>query len=728
MSSTFMNHPIIMSLGWTLIHSFWIALAFALIVRIVWLRIGAKQAIWRYRIGLLAMSGLFLSALFIFGHYFQKYQTLNDPTAAMEVVGAEQIALYPSVGSESGTSIISTMQLVRKMESFFPVLVIIWAFGAFIMGFRLTGSWWYLRLIEKGGLTAPDEHWNHLFSELCTKMGIRGEVRLFWSDRIREPITLRHLKPIVLFPLGLVNQLTMDQVEVILLHELSHIRRWDYLVNWLQALLELLFFFHPAVWWLSAQVRTAREHCCDDLVLQVNRQQRMLYARTLTQVSAYSINSKTKLVMSLNGNNNEFTARIMRLFGKLEPDLDWRKPFVTCCLAMLLLAFGLFYSSELTANAGKLPLQEEVYVTGPDTIPVSNSDASQLEIENPTREPMILLNGAFIGYGAPAIEKIDTSKIATVNEIGGDWAMIEYGKRARYGAIDFRYKSKAPKTKVRPTKVKPVKGAKIKVDIADDAKRLGDGKPLIVLDGEVLGTDERHLKKVDPELIEKINVLKGPDAIKEYGKKGQNGVIEIISKKEIIKVSKKTNGMDVGADFPSTKFFFGPAGNTQLADPLVIYDGEVLGRKSKVEDQVDHASIELLTYSGPTENLIKQFGAEAKQGVIKIISKVNKMNDSESSLPESDPGSLQQELTNNLQIFPNPFQDQIQINYLLPRELNSSLQVFDAQGRLVKELATNALRIGQLSVTWDASDVPSGTYFIVLEADGKKARKSVIKK
>ena len=84
---------------------------------------------------------------------------------------------------------------------------------------------------------------------------------------------------------------------------------------------------------------------------------------------------------------------------------------------MFLLGVGLFYSPELTANADPKPLDQEGLVTAPDTTPIAENILSRLNAENPTREPMILLDGKFIGYGAPAMDKVDTSKIAMVNEI-----------------------------------------------------------------------------------------------------------------------------------------------------------------------------------------------------------------------------------------------------------------------------------------------------------------------
>ncbi|NJK85019.1 MAG: M56 family metallopeptidase [Bacteroidales bacterium] len=86
--------------------------------------------------------------------------------------------------------------------------------------------------------------------------------------KINMPVTLGHFKPVVLLPSRLLTGLSGDQLETILLHELAHIKRNDFLVNLIQGFLEVVFFYHPAIWWLSGAIRTEREHACDDLAIR----------------------------------------------------------------------------------------------------------------------------------------------------------------------------------------------------------------------------------------------------------------------------------------------------------------------------------------------------------------------------------------------------------------------------------------------------------------------------
>jgi hypothetical protein len=100
------------------------------------------------------------------------------------------------------------------------------------------------------------------------QLGIKTPVRTWLSSLVDVPLTLGFLKPVILLPVAMINHLTPQQVEAILVHELAHIRRKDYLLHLAVTLLEGLFFFNPFSRLLISQLKKEREHCCDDLVLQ----------------------------------------------------------------------------------------------------------------------------------------------------------------------------------------------------------------------------------------------------------------------------------------------------------------------------------------------------------------------------------------------------------------------------------------------------------------------------
>lgn len=360
MITALQDHPVVLALGWMLVHSLWQAALIALLVRILWLFLSRKYAALRYRGALLGMLLILTLAGFTFGYYLD-YYTFSDPVsiAAMDYpVQAESPAAYESLPPPAAYEEIIHPEMPApeitaspiSWEDYIPYLVFLWGLGAFLLSLRLAGSWWYMRRVSRKGLIVPEEVWSARFQLMMHRMGMRRNIRIYFSRLVDEPLTFGHLKPMILFPIGLVNKLSIDQVEAILLHELAHVYRWDYLVNWLQSVLELLFFYHPAIWWLSAEVRKAREHCCDDLVLRRGKTSRKLYAQTLTQLAVLSFKPKTKLVMSIKGIKDAFSQRVLRLYGQDQAVLDWRKPVLSLALGCML--FPLLWLIQPVVSAG----------------------------------------------------------------------------------------------------------------------------------------------------------------------------------------------------------------------------------------------------------------------------------------------------------------------------------------------------------------------------------------
>jgi beta-lactamase regulating signal transducer with metallopeptidase domain len=140
-------------------------------------------------------------------------------------------------------------------------------------------------------------------------MALERVVQVFESTAIAVPMMVGWLKPVVLLPAAALSGLTSDQIEALLAHELAHVRRHDYLVNLLQAAVETLLFYHPAVWWVSRHVRQEREHCCDDLAIAVCGD-RAAYAAALADLAAM-----TTPRFALAASDGSLLARVKRILG-----------------------------------------------------------------------------------------------------------------------------------------------------------------------------------------------------------------------------------------------------------------------------------------------------------------------------------------------------------------------------------------------------------------------------
>ena len=200
--------------------------------------------------------------------------------------------------------------LTDPLERWLPWMVGTWALGVGCLSLRLAWGWHVVRKLRVGGTETLDEHWLERFDRLRQSLGVAFPVRLLCSASATVPMVIGWLKPVVLVPAGLLTGLSTEQLEALLAHELAHIRRHDYLVNLLQNAVETLLFYHPAVWWVSGQIRKEREHCCDDLAAACGGA--LEYARALTALAELRQSSPA---LGLAANGGSLLARIRRLAG-----------------------------------------------------------------------------------------------------------------------------------------------------------------------------------------------------------------------------------------------------------------------------------------------------------------------------------------------------------------------------------------------------------------------------
>jgi hypothetical protein len=174
----------------------------------------------------------------------------------------------------------------------------------------------YVRHLRTSQTRLFDPGWQTKLDALARQLAISRPVRLLESARVTVPVTIGNLKPVILLPAGLLTGLPPAHLETILVHELFHIARRDYLVNLFQAVLEILFFFHPAVWWVSAIVRREREYCCDDATVRAG-QDPLCYLEALTALETYG--SGHSLSLAFTGQNVSLLKRVERLLNASAP-------------------------------------------------------------------------------------------------------------------------------------------------------------------------------------------------------------------------------------------------------------------------------------------------------------------------------------------------------------------------------------------------------------------------
>ncbi|MBC7819140.1 MAG: PQQ-binding-like beta-propeller repeat protein [Planctomycetaceae bacterium] len=160
-------------------------------------------------------------------------------------------------------------QAESRLRPHLALLVSGWLAGVVLLSVRPLIGWHSARRLQRVGLSEVSDSLKEMLSRLAGRLGLRRAVRLFQSSLVQIPCVVGALKPVILLPASAIVGLSPEQLEALLAHELAHIRRHDFAMNVVQTLVETLLFYHPAIWWLSRQVRQEREHCCDDLAISV---------------------------------------------------------------------------------------------------------------------------------------------------------------------------------------------------------------------------------------------------------------------------------------------------------------------------------------------------------------------------------------------------------------------------------------------------------------------------
>lgn len=320
---------------WTLIHSLWIGVIAAALTAASILCTKRSSPRLRYLL-FCSFFGLFVIATIGVGYY--EFASAKEGLA---IGSQEQAGLYTAVVEAPG-EIVAGVDFTGKITAFINQYAR-WIFAAWIIFFcwkmiKFAGGLFHVNKLRKGASSDCPGEWEEKMFFLAEKLGIKKGVKLLQSDKIKMPLTIGFFKPVVLLPAGLFLQLPPAYIESIVLHELAHIRRHDYLVNLFQKLIEAIFFFNPALLWISQLIREEREACCDDLVL-ANVKQKTNYLNALLSFGKTEMPS-AKLALTLGWNRNEFKNRLYRMVGMGNQQLTFREGLMLLAGVVLLSVFS----------------------------------------------------------------------------------------------------------------------------------------------------------------------------------------------------------------------------------------------------------------------------------------------------------------------------------------------------------------------------------------------------
>ena len=340
------------SLGWALLHSFWQGgLAMLAVVMFRGLTKNTSPAL-RYNFQIICLFGCFAAFLVTFGLY------QNGGSAAAftaQITSGDAVSQAASIFTKAPEAVQLTSQNISiSAAASAPLLGLLWCLGFAFMAARYLAAYLMTRKLRNTGLTEVSIQWQNRFRTLVLNTGVAETVRLYVSEHVSGPLTIGFIKPVVLVPAGFLIGLPREQVEAILLHELAHIRRYDYLVNLMQTAVKTVLFFHPAIHFISGKIDIDREQACDDLAVAQSRNPQAL----IRGLAALRLNLPSQgLAMSANGKRADTDTPLMERLKRLVGSTEYQRRPEHLLMPMIatLLIGGIYLSTTATANAHPEP-------------------------------------------------------------------------------------------------------------------------------------------------------------------------------------------------------------------------------------------------------------------------------------------------------------------------------------------------------------------------------------
>ena len=297
--------------AWTLVHSLWEFTAIAGLTALVLVSLRGKPAALRYWVAYFALASMGVVAWITFQYGLDRLQVHGSPAYRVS-----------AAGNPPGWAMAT------------PWVVGLWLCGALWRSAQLVlGLRWVSRL-TRTGVTQAGPTWMRRVHLRAQALGIRRRVRMLISTKVNTAMTVGWLRPVILIPASALTGMPVHHLETIIIHELAHVARHDYLLNLLQSVLEIAFFYHPAMRWVAQQIRAEREHCCDDIATAYSGDA-LNYIRALTELETIRCSARQSWRLSMSATQGNLMSRVQRI---IDPTAS---PGVASWLAPLLICTGL---------------------------------------------------------------------------------------------------------------------------------------------------------------------------------------------------------------------------------------------------------------------------------------------------------------------------------------------------------------------------------------------------
>ncbi len=339
---------IVSALSWALVHSLWQGLLVYMLLRAVLAAIPGNYASARYITAVSALAVFTVAFIATFAYQYNAGLPTVQYTIA-RVTTASQPITTPALSVTNEVNFVQTLSLWFNTHT--QLIVNIYLAGMLLLLFRIVYNLVTLKNIKYRGTTLPDSKWQLLLDKCINILNIKSTVTLLYSTRVTVPMVMGYFRPVILIPVALTNQLSTREAEAILLHELAHIRRNDYLVNMIQLFIETILFYNPFVWLISSIIRREREYCCDDMVVNATTE-RLPYAKALATLETFR---QQPVVPSLaaTGHNNQLLNRIKRVMEMNNRNVNYGQLAAVLLTIILLAGAIIFLVPDVNAQSKK---------------------------------------------------------------------------------------------------------------------------------------------------------------------------------------------------------------------------------------------------------------------------------------------------------------------------------------------------------------------------------------
>lgn len=439
--ASLIHSPSLAALAITLIHFLWQGVLIAVVLKALLSLISYQKSQLRYALSSMAMlANLILPIITFFLVYDTHFRQVTNFVHAQ-----------PLLEQDFYLEKTATNPWYMEWLEYFPLVAMVWFTVVTTLALKLIIELYNVNKLPLQGCTAVDIALQKRFDVLLVKVGLSRKVALLLSNKTDVPMAIGWLKPVVLIPFSMLSGLTPQQLDMLLLHELAHIRRHDYLVNFLQTLVEILLFFHPAVNWVSKQMRNEREYCSDDVAVQHGGSS-LAYAHTLADTASLCEQHRHLTIpnMAMAASGGDLKQRVVRLLDqqqhctKTADTGKWLASFTILLSIIFLLSKYSLTLPIIDLQSGSISLYDSVAVQNknsiaptPEAFQQTNANttfASHLLARNHTSTGALLAPKK-VGNSAKTInEKQKTKEIIANKKLN---ILSDYSANSYYNELPF---------------------------------------------------------------------------------------------------------------------------------------------------------------------------------------------------------------------------------------------------------------------------------------------------